>query len=320
MKINSDNLNINLRHIRALHSIVQQGSFGAAAASLGIVPSALSEVVRQLEAAIGAPLFDRSTRPPSVTPLARDFLAETGPLIDGLDRAISRLHHSAALGAGVLTLGASPSAISQIVAPVLADFLAAHPGIDCVLHDDIAENLAQMVADGRLDLAIAGRAAHSHDLHQRAILRDPVGLACRSDHPLAMAARVHLPDIAADMLIGLDENTGTFQLLDQSGLIPAAFLRPRLRAHSTIAQLCMIRAGMGVALLPRNAVMLFRDPAITFVPLADLDLWRSLYLLTPARRPASHIAQAFAGLLERRVLQHPSGRSQPLGDGGGQIP
>ncbi len=50
MKINADNLNINLRHIRALHSIAQLGTFSAAAASLGIVPSALSEVIRQLEA------------------------------------------------------------------------------------------------------------------------------------------------------------------------------------------------------------------------------------------------------------------------------
>ena len=40
MKINADNLNINLRHIRALHSIAQQGTFSAAAASLGMIPIA----------------------------------------------------------------------------------------------------------------------------------------------------------------------------------------------------------------------------------------------------------------------------------------
>lgn len=299
MKINAENLNINLRHVRALHSIAQQGTFSAAAASLGIVPSALSEVIRQLEAQIGAPLFDRATRPPSVTPLGRDFLRDTEPLLEGMDRAITRLRQGAGLERGSLSIGASPSAISELVAPVLAGFLDDHPGIDCVLHDDIAEALAGMVSDGRLDLAIAGRAHHSPDLRQREIMRDAFGLACRADHPLAGAGALHLDRIPPERLIGLDANTGTHQLLNQSGLLPEAFLHPRLRAHSTVAQLCMIRAGMGVALLPRNAVLLFRDPAILFREIADLPLSRMLYLLEPARRAQSHAARSFVARLER---------------------
>ncbi len=301
MKINADNLNINLRHIRALHSIAQQGTFSAAAANLGIVPSALSEVIRQLEAQIGAPLFDRSTRPPAITPLGRDFLRDTEPLLDGMDRAITRLRESAGLERGSLSIGASPSAISELIAPVLARFLAKNPGIRCMIHDDIAERLAEMVSDGRLDLAIAGRAHHSTDLQQREIMRDAFGLACRADHPLAERAALRLADISAETLIGLDANTGTHQLLKQCGLLPGAFLQPRLQAHSTVAQLCMIRAGMGVALLPRNAVMLFRDPAIVFRDIADLALSRVLYLLQPARRPGSDAARAIISALEAEL-------------------
>lgn len=301
MKINSENLNVNLRHLRALHSIAREGTFSAAAASLGIVPSALSEIVRQLEAAIGAPLFDRATRPPAVTPLGRDFLRETEPLLEGMDRAVTRLRQSAGLEAGSLSIGASPSAISELIAPVLAGFLAGRPAIRCVLHDDIAERLAAMVSEGRLDLAIAGRAQHSPDLRQREIMRDPVGLVCAADHPLAVADAVSLRDISADMLIGLDPETGTQQLLAESGRIPRDFLSPVLRAHSTIAQLCMVRAGLGVALLPRNAAMLFRDPQISYRDLPDLDLWRVLYLLEPARRTPSPLARGFVAALEARL-------------------
>ncbi len=301
MKINAENLNINLRHIRALHSIAQQGTFSAAAASLGIVPSALSEVIRQLEAQIGAPLFDRGTRPPAFTPLAQDFLRDTEPLLAGMDRAITRLRQGAGLERGSLSIGASPSAISELIAPVLAGFLAAHPGIRCLLHDDIAEELASMVSDGRLDLAIAGRAHHSPDIRQREIMRDPFGLACRADHPLARRGRLYLADIPDDDLIGLDAKTGSQQLLISSDLLSDAMLHPRLQAHSTVAQLCMIRAGMGIALLPRNAVLLFRDPDIVFRDIADLRVQRSLYLLQPAKRPQSHIAAAIVTALEARI-------------------
>ena len=170
-----------------------------------------------------------------------------------------------------------------------------------MIHDDIAERLAEMVSDGRLDLAIAGRAHHSTDLQQREIMRDAFGLACRADHVLAERAVLRLADIPAETLIGLDANTGTHQLLKQSGLLPGAFLQPRLQAHSTVAQLCMIRAGMGVALLPRNAVMLFRDPAIVFRDIADLALSRVLYLLQPARRPGSDAARAIISALEAEL-------------------
>ena len=301
MKINSENLNINLRHLRALHSIAREGTSSAAAASLGIVPSALSEIVRQLEAAIGAPLFDRGTRPPSVTPLGRDFLRDTEPLLEGMDRAVTRLRQSAGLEQGSLSVGASPSAISELIAPVLAEFLAGRPAIRCVLHDDIAERLAAMVSEGSLDLAIAGRAQHSPDLRQREIARDPFGLVCAVGHPLAARPVVSLADLDPAVLIGLDADTGTQQLLAGCAAIPRPLLSPGLRAHSTVAQLCMIRAGLGVALLPRNAAMLFRDPAILYRKVEGLTLSRGLYLLEPARRPLSPAARAFIAALEDRL-------------------
>lgn len=292
MKINSDNMNINLRHLRALQAIADAGSFAAAAARLGVVPSALSELIRQLEASVGGALFDRATRPPMMTPLAAQFPAETAPLLDGIDRAVTRLRQSAGLEIGSLSVGASPSAISELVAPVLTRFLAVRPEIRLLLHDDIAERLAGMVAEGQLDLAVAGRALHSPDLRQEAIMRDRFGLACHADHPLTRAVRVTLADLAEVPLIGVAPETGTHQLLSQSCL-PEALRHPRLNAHSTVAQLCMIRAGLGAALLPQNAVGLFSDPRITFLPIADFDLWRTLYAIEPARRPLSPIAQAF---------------------------
>ncbi|MDB6454394.1 LysR family transcriptional regulator [Falsirhodobacter sp. 20TX0035] len=300
MKLNSENLNLNLRHLRALHAIAREGTFSAAAASLGVVPSALSELVRQMEEAVGGALFDRAQRPPRMTPLARQFLTETEPHLDGLDLAVTRLRQSAGLEVGSLSIGTSPSAISELLAPLLVTFLAKRPQIRCHLHDDIAERLASMVADGQLDMAVAGSAHPSPDLRQRAILRDPFGLACRIDHPLTEKARVTLADLESLPLIAVAPDTGTHQILARSGL-PDATLHPRLTAHSTVAQLCMIRAGMGVALLPQNAVSLFRDPRIAFLRIGDLDLWRTLYLLEPARRPPSPVAAAFLDRLKDQL-------------------
>jgi DNA-binding transcriptional LysR family regulator len=293
MKIGSENLNVNLRHVQAAHAIWRLGTFARAAAELGVVPSALSETIRQIEETIGAQIFDRSQRPPAPTPLGLDFLHETAPLLEGFRQAISRARAGAGLESGTLSVGAAPSAISGLVGPALARFRARHPGIRCRLHDDIAERLAQMVVEGALDVAIAGRARETPDIRHSLLMRDRFGLACSADHPLALAGTVRLAQIDPSQVISLDSSTGTRQLLELAGALPDALITGSIEAHSTIAQLAMIRAGLGVGLLPENAVRLFGDPRIRFVALADLDLWRSLYLLEPLRRAQSHVARAF---------------------------
>ena len=292
MKLNSGNLNINLRHLRAVHAIWTGGSFARAASELGVVPSALTETVRQVEVALGAALFDRSLRPPQPTPFGLEFLRDTRALMDEFDLAIQRSRMRAGLEIGTLAIGAAPSAITGLVGPALARFRTAHPAIRCLLHDDIAERLAELVVDGTLDLAIAGRARESGDLKHRLLSRDRFGLACSAAHPLALRSEVALREIDPDEIISLDMNTGTQQLLNESRNVPSALCDGPVRAHSTVAQLCMIRAGLGLGLMPEGAFGLFGDPSIRFVPLTDLELWRSLYLIEPARRPQSHIAQA----------------------------
>lgn len=298
MKLNSINLNITLRHLRAIHAIWEHGSFTRAAAALGIVPSALTETVRQIEEEAGAPLFDRTTRPPAPTRLGLHFLRDTAPIMTELDLAVERLRGQAGLTMGNLAIGASPSAISELVAPALATFRQQHQGIFCQLHDDIAETLAVMVADGRLDLAVAGRARLSTDLRQTEIERDRFGLACAANHPWAKKSAIRLEQIDPAALISLSASTGTQQLLMNSAQLPDAYKQTSLVAHSTIAQLCMIRAGMGVSLMPQKATQLFNDPSIRYVPIEDFELWRTLYLLEPAFRTPSHAAASFIRMLK----------------------
>ncbi|MVA12146.1 hypothetical protein GOZ78_19195 [Agrobacterium vitis] len=88
---------------------------------------------------------------------------------------------------------------------------------------------------------------------------------------------VRLEHLRYRVLIGLTASSGSHQLLKRSK-VPQVLLAPRIKAHSTVAQLCMIRAAMGITLLPRNAVNLFNDPTLRFVHVRDLHLTRRLYL------------------------------------------
>ncbi|WP_172327645.1 LysR family transcriptional regulator [Mangrovicoccus sp. HB161399] len=303
MKTDSENTNFSLRQLRAVHAVWTEGSFARAADRLGVVPSALSETVRQLEELAGGPLFDRRSRPPEPTPLGLGFLEETRPLLAALDGAVRHMRARARGLEGRLRIGAAPSAISPLVAPALAAFRRLHPGIAVTLHDDIAETLARMVAEGGLDLAIAGRARSSPELEQREIGGDPFVLTCHADHPFAAAgAPVAVDRIDPAELIHLSADTGTARLLAECAALPGPLKSGPLQTHSTIAQLCLVRAGAGIAILPRNAAELFGDPAIRLLPLAGLALDRRLCLILPKRRLPAPPVEAFLAELSRRGL------------------
>jgi len=297
MKIHSEKTNISLRHLRAAHTVWRQGSFTRAADILGVVPSALSETIRQLEELAGAPLFSRNARPISPTPLGLGFLQETAPLVSGLNGAIERLYMRGHLMTGSLRIGASPSAISGLIAPAIAAFHQRHPEITVTLHDDIAEHLAEKVIAGDLDLAIAGRSRETPELYQRLMKRDPVVLGCRTDSNIFAKGSIRLEEIDPRRLIHLDPDTGTADLIASSPDLGKRFLSGPLKAHSTVAQLCLLRAGVGYALMPLEALQLFNDPLIGSVPVEGLALERSLYLLSPRHRAPSHLATMFESFM-----------------------
>lgn len=294
MTTGSQNTNIGLRHLRALHAIRDEGSFARAADRLGVVPSALSETIRQLEEAAGLPLFDRRMRPPQITPAGRSFLADTAPVLQDMARAMARMQDSARLGSGRLSIGASPSAIRDLLAPALRVFRADHPGVELIVHDGPADQLAELVAEGVLDLAIAGHSGDTPLLQRQAIQQDPFGLAVPAGHPLTRLGRAPgLEDIDPHSLIHLEGMTGTSRLLAGCPDLPAGLRTGPVRVQSTFGQLCLIRSGVGIGLLPRKAVMLFDDPGIVYLPVRGLALTRTISLIWPARRAMSHLSTRF---------------------------
>ncbi|OLP60873.1 transcriptional regulator [Xaviernesmea oryzae] len=294
MKIFSENTNIGLRHFRAAVTVMEEGSFSRAADRLGVVPSALTETVRALEAECGTRIFDRASRPVRPTEDGRRFLDHARDVLDRFELSLHGLRQIGALQTGRVTIGAAPSSVQDYLADALARFCQDYPGVDVVIHDDVAERLAAMVADRRLDFALAGQTAGSSTLQAREIGADRFGLVCHCDHPLAKPGRVlRLADLPEGAMIALEGQTGIARLLADHPDLPPALLKGRIRTYSTIAQLTLVHRNLGIALLPERAAAVLQSDQIVFRLIDDLTLTRSIYLLTPFRTALSRAAERF---------------------------
>lgn len=136
--------------LRAFEAAARHLSFKDAALELGLTPTAVSHQIKQLEQLSGQRLFIRRARRVELTPDASLFAQAIGPALDSLASAFSDLCSDPARQN--VTLGAGPIFSARWLVPRLADFWAAHPGIDLRLHHSPLPVWQQMA---QFDLAVA---------------------------------------------------------------------------------------------------------------------------------------------------------------------
>ncbi|KKC35955.1 hypothetical protein WH87_15470 [Devosia epidermidihirudinis] len=291
----SSKTNIGLRHFKAALAVADMRSFARAAEHLHVVPSALTETIRQLEAESGVQLFDRSARPVTLTPAGDELIVRARRIVADFDLAMLDLRRLGGLESGSIRVGAAPSMVGFPLSPAIRNLAAQHKGIDVTVFDDIAERLGTMVLDRVVDFALAERWHDTDELTYEPLLNDPFVLVCHKDHPLASRESVLLADIPEGDMMLLDDSTGTGKLIGRPGVLPERLRHSQMRAHSTISLLIMISEGMGLSLMPRLAASVLRSPNIALVALADLSLERQLCIVSRAHASTSPAVAALIG-------------------------
>ena len=117
----------SLASLEAFLAVARQGSFRRAAAERGVVPSALSHVVRGLEEALGVRLFNRTSRSLHLTEAGRHLRERAGPALREVDAALGGVDAFRDRPAGPLRVNLPRIANELIVQPMVGRFLAAIP-------------------------------------------------------------------------------------------------------------------------------------------------------------------------------------------------
>lgn len=132
--------------LKAFVAVVDRASFARAADHLGLSPSALSQVIRQLENRLGVRLLNRTTRSVSPTEPGRRLHDRVAPMLRAMDDAVAQAVGETARIAGTLRINTLSMAAKKVIAPRLGRFHASHP--DVVLDIVIDDGLTDITSDG----------------------------------------------------------------------------------------------------------------------------------------------------------------------------
>lgn len=155
-----------LQAIRAFARVVETGSFTRAADSLDMPNATLSKLVQELEAHLGIKLLQRTTRRVSVTPEGNDYYEKTGRILKDLEDIDTAFNVSRSKPRGRLRIDIGSSTASEVLIPILPDFLERYPDIRLDL--GVSDRSVDLISDN-VDCVIRGGALDASSLVARTL-------------------------------------------------------------------------------------------------------------------------------------------------------
>ena len=288
-------LGLDLRHLIALKTIADEGSFGRAAERLGYTQSAISQQIATLERIVGLRLIERpgGPRPISLTEAGQILLRHAEAIQARLLAAKADMSALEAGDAGRLRVGTFQSVGAKIIPTLLRRFSATHPGVEVVLRESQDENeLLEMVERGELDLTFWTLPVIGGPYETVELLRDPYVLVVPAGSPLTELKRPPtLKEIVLQPLIGFNHCSAMAHVdlqLSAAGRAPNYVFRSD--NNGTVQGL--VGAGVGISVSPRLTVD-EDDPSIDIVDLQGRIQPRTIGLVWHHDRHRSPAAEAF---------------------------
>jgi LysR family transcriptional regulator, carnitine catabolism transcriptional activator len=291
-------LNVSTRQLRAFIALAELKNFTRAAAQTNLSQPAFSALIRALESSVGTRLFDRNTRNVNLTAEGSLFLEGAVRLLRDFEHTMTDLGEHAARRRGRVSLAALPALAAGWLPDVLAAFRGEYPGIELDIADELSEDCVERVRSGRADFALAAIRASAPELSTDLFCADRFHLVCRRDHPLARRRRITLADLSDQPFVHLARTSSVRQHIE-AAVWPAQMRRVmELEQLSTVAG--MVRAGMGVTVVPMLTLFLFGHPELITKPLSAPELRREIFLIRPRDHGLSMAAQALCEFMVKR--------------------
>jgi DNA-binding transcriptional LysR family regulator len=287
---------MELRHLEHFVVLAEELSFTKAAARLRIVQSGLSVSIRKLEKDLGAVLFDRTTHTVSLSQSGEALLPEARRVLRDADAARAAVAAVRGVVRGRLRIGMMQSLALIDAAALFATYHRAHPGV--VIEPRPAPGGATTLTDrvrrGDLDLAFAWQPKKTaRGLRVATLTSEPFVLVTPSGRQLPKG-ELTVGDLDGEPFVELPEGWGARAVSDQAFREAGVDRRIAVEAADTLMCAELVRAGFGVAILPKSQADRMRG--LTSRSVTGLPGW-GVSLIAPAGRPLTAAADAFTRLV-----------------------
>jgi DNA-binding transcriptional LysR family regulator len=243
-------INFTAKQLRAFQLVAQHRSFSRAAGALFITPSGLSILIRQLEAQLGARLFDRTTRHVALTSSGTKLLDVAQRTLHEVEAAVSEVGRSEADQRASFSIGTPPLVAQKMLAPAIKEFRANRPEFRFQLFDGDSSATMQKVEAGELDMGLGVFFKHMPGVRRLPLFRFFLTLIQPDDGSGSARATISWSALKGKGLIALPASLPLQNFINKHLARAGVEQPPSLIVNYLSSQIGMVEAGEGAAIIP----------------------------------------------------------------------
>lgn len=237
-----------MRYI-VFHKIVETGSFTRAAEELGYTQAAVSQMMRAMEAELRLGLFVRMRTGIRLTPEGEALCPIVRKIVAAERELNEKVRELCGMENGEIRIGVGYGVPRNLLPSVMQKFAEVCPAVRFVLRQGESDTVCEKIRGGQADLGLVC-VTEAHGLNVRKIADDPFAAVLPAGHPLSRKNELFPRELAGETLIAYTNEFG----------------EPQYAVSDDIAILAMVRAGLGVGILPESALT-EPDDGLCIVPI-----------------------------------------------------
>ena len=297
--------NVTLRQLRSILAIRKTGKISAAADEIGLTGPAVTLQLKEIEAQLGAQLFDRSREGLRPTAAGEATLRAARDIELRMQRLFEEVETLSGANAGRLRIGAVSTA--KYFAPnLMAAFGKRHPGVQISLTIGNRGTIIDALREFEIDLALMGRPPRDFEVRPQIFGDHPLVIIAAPDHPLARRHHVTKEDLLPEAFLVREPGSGTRSSLDifMNDVVGWGGIRhPEMTSNETIKQAVM--AGMGIAFISAHTIALELEMRkLVIVDVAGMPIRRQWYSVSRVDRSLTPAMSAFNAFLVEEGARH----------------
>lgn len=262
----------DLTSLRLFVAVCDTGNMSRAAENAHMVASAVSKRLAQLEATVGTPLLIRRKHGVVPTPAGETLREHARSILLSASRIERDMASHAAGIQGRVNVLATASVMAETLADEIAEFLKKpeHQNIQIDLEERISPEVVRGIHEGVASMGICWDAAETGLLHTRTYRHDHLCVAVPRGHPLSRLPQLRYADTLDYEHVIMPVNSAVEVMLQREAGLLGKRLHHRVIVTNFEAALRVVRAGLAIAVVPREVTPLFAEAfGLDIVPLEE---------------------------------------------------
>ncbi len=285
--------------------VVEEGSFSKAADRVFRTQPAVSIAIRRLEEEVGASLFDRAQKSPTLTDTGEILYDYARRMLLLRDQARDAVKELRELRTGRVRVGANESTSLYLLPDLILAYRARHPDVKIEIYRQQSESLPREVLDRNVDFALMAFEPTDRDLASFPVVKDELVLIMSPKHALAGRDAVAVKDLGGEQFLAHNiKSASRVKVIDTFARHHTPLnITLELATIETIKR--FVQKRVGLAFVPRMCVSEeLEQGTLATVPVRGLTYTRTLWAAHRRGATHSHAAAAFLESLRQHAKAH----------------